>query len=58
MGMLQDKDIENESINNMQGVEQWTELIDRGGLWVLQKQPIDVLCCYVEYAVREVLKEF
>ena len=30
MRMVQDKDIE----NNMQGVdEQWTELIDRGGLW-------------------------
>ena len=30
MRMVQDKDIE----NDMQGVdEQWTELIDRGGLW-------------------------
>ena len=39
MRMIQDKDIE----NDMQGVndEQWTELIERGGLWGVTEQPIN-----------------
>ena len=41
MRMVQDKDIE----NNMQGVdEQWTELIDRGGLWGVTETTYQFIC--------------
>ena len=52
MEMIKDKDIEDHGTD-----EEWTKLIDRGGLWHVKETTYQFFRA-TEYAVREVLKKF